>query len=171
MPAKTPATALLDARKVPYRLHSYIHHHYIHHRPHHHDRHRDGEAFGQEAVTALGQDPARVFKTLVAEVDGSFTVGVLPVAGTLDLKALASALGGKRARMAQVRDAERVTGYVAGGISPIGQKRRLPVVLDQSARGFDTVFCSGGRRGLEIELAPDDLVRLTDATVAAITVR
>lgn len=157
MPAKTPATALLDARKVAYRLHSY--------------RHRDGEAFGQEAATTLGQDPARVFKTLVAEVDGSLTVGVLPVAGTLDLKALASAVGGKRARMAQVRDAERATGYVAGGISPLGQKRRLPVVLDLSARGFDTVFCSGGRRGLEIELAPDDLVRLTGATVAAITAR
>jgi Cys-tRNA(Pro)/Cys-tRNA(Cys) deacylase len=155
MPAKTPATALLDARKVTYRVHSY--------------RHRDGEAFGQEAVASLGLDPARVFKTLVAEVDGSLTVGVLPVAATLDLKALASAVGGKRARMAEVRDAERVTGYVAGGISPLGQKRRLPVVLDRSASGFDTVFCSGGRRGLEVELAPDDLVRLTGATVAAIT--
>ncbi|MBO0851458.1 MAG: Cys-tRNA(Pro) deacylase [Pseudonocardia sp.] len=157
MPAKTPATALLDAHKVAYRLHSY--------------RHRDGEAFGQEAAAVLGLDPARVFKTLVAEVDGSLTVGVLPVTGTLDLKALSSAVGGKRARMAQVRDAERATGYVAGGISPLGQKRRLPVVLDQSARGFDTMFCSGGRRGLELELAPDDLVRLTGATVAAISAR
>lgn len=157
MPAKTPATALLDAHQVAYRLHGY--------------RHRDGEAFGAEAATALGLDPARVFKTLVTEVDGALTVGVLPVADTLDLKALSSAVGGKRARMAEVRDAERVTGYVAGGISPLGQKRRLPVVLDRSARGFDTVFCSGGRRGLEVELAPDDLIRLTGATVAAIRAR
>lgn len=155
MPAKTPATALLDARKVSYRLHSYPH--------------RVGQAYGPEAASALGLDPARVLKTLVAEVDGTLTVGVLPVTGTLDLKALAAAVGGKRARMAEVRDAERVTGYVAGGISPLGQKRQLPVVLDHGATGFDTVFCSGGRRGLEIELAPDDLVRLTGATLAAIT--
>jgi Cys-tRNA(Pro)/Cys-tRNA(Cys) deacylase len=154
MPAKTPATALLDARKVSYRLHSYPH--------------QAGQAYGPEAAAALGLDPERVFKTLVAEVDGTLTVGVLPVTGTLDLKALAAAVGGKRARMAEVRDAERVTGYVAGGISPLGQKRRLPVVLDRSATGFDTVFCSGGRRGLEVELAPDDLVRLTGATLAAI---
>lgn len=155
MPAKTPATALLDARKVSYRLHSYPH--------------QAGQAYGPEAAAALGLDPERVFKTLVAEVDGTLTVGVLPVTGTLDLKALAAAVGGKRARMAEIRDAERVTGYVAGGISPLGQKRRLPVVLDRSATGFDTVFCSGGRRGLEVELAPDDLVRLTGATLAAIT--
>jgi Cys-tRNA(Pro)/Cys-tRNA(Cys) deacylase len=154
MPAKTPATALLDARKVSYRLHSYPH--------------QAGQAYGPEAAAALGLDPERVFKTLVAEVDGTLTVGVLPVTGTLDLKALAAAVGGKRARMAEIRDAERVTGYVAGGISPLGQKRRLPVVLDRSATGFDTVFCSGGRRGLEVELAPDDLVRLTGATLAAI---
>ncbi|WP_028926092.1 Cys-tRNA(Pro) deacylase [Pseudonocardia acaciae] len=157
MAAKTPATALLDARKVRYRLHSY--------------RHRPGAAFGLEAVESLGLDPSRVFKTLVADVDGTLTVGVLPVTGSLDLKALASAVGGKRARMAEVRDAERATGYVAGGISPLGQKRRLPVVLDESARGFETVFCSGGRRGLEVELAPDDLAALTAATVATITAR
>jgi Cys-tRNA(Pro)/Cys-tRNA(Cys) deacylase len=151
---KTPATALLDRKKVSYRLHSYPH--------------RDGEAYGPEAAAALGLDPERVFKTLVAEVDGTLTVGVLPVTASLDLKALASAAGGKRARMAQVADAERATGYVAGGISPLGQRRRLPVVLDSSARDFETIFFSGGRRGLEVELAPGDLVTLTGATVAPI---
>jgi Cys-tRNA(Pro)/Cys-tRNA(Cys) deacylase len=153
--ARTPATALLDAQRVAYQTHSYPH--------------RAGEAYGPEAARALGLDPARVFKTLVTEVDGELTVGVLPVTGTLDLKALASAVGGKRAKMAEIKAAERATGYVAGGISPLGQKKRLRVVLDASATGFDTVFCSGGRRGLEVELAPDDLVRLTEATVAAIT--
>lgn len=156
MAGKTPATALLDAQRVSYQLHSYPH--------------RAGQAYGPEAAEALGIDPRRVFKTLVAEVDGALAVGVLPVTDTLDLKALASAVGGKRARMAEVRGAERATGYVAGGISPLGQKRRLPVVLDASANGFDTVFCSGGRRGLEVELAPADLIRLTGARVATITV-
>jgi Cys-tRNA(Pro)/Cys-tRNA(Cys) deacylase len=154
--AGTPATTLLDRRRVPYRLHSYPH--------------RAGEAYGPEAARALDLDPARVFKTLVAEVDGDLTVGVLPVTGSLDLKALAAAVGGKRAKLAEVKAAERATGYVAGGISPLGQRKRLPVVLDSTATQFDTVFCSGGRRGLEIELAPADLVALTDATLADITV-
>jgi len=153
--AGTPATTLLDAQRVPYQVHNYPH--------------RSGEAYGPEAARALGLDPARVFKTLVAEVDGGLTVGVLPVTGSLDLKALASAVGGKRAAMAEVKAAERATGYVAGGISPLGQKKRLRVVLDVSATGFDTVYCSGGRRGMEVELAPADLVRLTGATVAPIT--
>ncbi|MDQ4118659.1 MAG: Cys-tRNA(Pro) deacylase, partial [Actinomycetota bacterium] len=90
------------------------------------------------------------------------------VTSSLDLKALAAAAGGKKATMAEIADAERATGYVAGGISPLGQRKHLPMVLDASAHGFETVYCSGGRRGLEIELAPDDLVTLTDATVAAI---
>lgn len=109
-----------------------------------------------------------MFKTLVAEVDGTLTVGVVPVASQLDLKALAAAAGGKKAKMAEVSAAERATGYVAGGISPLGQRKRLPVILDTSATNFETVFCSGGRRGLEIELAPSDLARLTNATVAPI---
>jgi Cys-tRNA(Pro)/Cys-tRNA(Cys) deacylase len=154
--AGTPATTLLDRRRVPYRLHSYPH--------------RAGEAYGPEAARALDLDPARVFKTLVAEVDGDLTVGVLPVTGSLDLKALTAVVGGKRAKLAEVKAAERATGYVAGGISPLGQRKRLPVVLDSTATQFDTVFCSGGRRGLEIELAPADLVALTDATLADITV-
>ena len=126
-------------------------------------------AYGLEAADALGIAPERVFKTLVAEVDGALTVGVVPVAGQLDLKALAAAAGGKKAALADVAAAERATGYVAGGISPLGQRKRLPVVVDSSAMGFGTVFCSAGRRGLEIELAPADLVRAAGATVAAIS--
>jgi len=151
----TPATALLAKRKVPYTLHSYDHD------PRH-------ESFGLEAAEALGLDPSRVFKTLVAEVDGALAVGVVPVTGQLDLKALAAALKGKKARMAEVTAAERATGYVAGGISPLGQKKRLPVVIDASATAFDTVFCSAGRRGLEVELAPSALAELTGAVVAPI---
>ena len=151
----TPATALLAKRKVPYTLHSYDHD------PRH-------ESYGLEAATALGLDPARVFKTLVAEVDGKLAVGVVPVTGQLDLKALAAALKGKKARMAEVAAAERATGYVAGGISPLGQKKRLPVVIDASATAFETVFCSAGRRGLEVELTPAALADLTGAVVAPI---
>ena len=125
-------------------------------------------SYGTEASQTLGLSPARVFKTLVAEVDGALTVGVVPVAAQLDLKALAAAVGGKKAKMADVAAAERATGYVAGGISPLGQRKRLPVVLDASAANFDTIFCSGGRRGLEIELSPTDLARLANAILAPI---
>jgi Cys-tRNA(Pro)/Cys-tRNA(Cys) deacylase len=151
----TPATALLAKRKVPYTLHSY-------------DHDPRAESFGLEAAELLGLDPARVFKTLVAEVDGRLAVGVVPVTGQLDLKALAAALKGKKARMAEVAAAERATGYVAGGISPLGQKKRLPVVIDASASTFDTVFVSAGRRGLDVELTPADLADLTAAVVAPI---
>jgi Cys-tRNA(Pro)/Cys-tRNA(Cys) deacylase len=151
----TPATALLAKRKVPYTLHSY-------------DHDPRAESFGLEAAELLGLDPARVFKTLVAEVDGRLAVGVVPVTGQLDLKALAAALRGKKARMAEVSAAERATGYVAGGISPLGQKKRLPVVIDASASAFDTVFVSAGRRGLDVELTPADLADLTAAVVAPI---
>ena len=152
----TPATALLDKQKVAHELHTYEHD------PRH-------ESYGLEAAEALGISPERVFKTLVAEVDGRLAVGVVPVTGQLDLKALAAALGGKKAKMAEVAAAERATGYVAGGISPLGQKKRLPLVLDASAEGFDTVYCSAGRRGLEVELAPADLLRLTGGVVAPIS--
>jgi Cys-tRNA(Pro)/Cys-tRNA(Cys) deacylase len=150
----TPATALLAKQRVAHQVHSYDH--------------GAGQAYGPEAAERLGLDPERVFKTLVAEVDGALTVGVVPVASTLDLKALAGAVGGKRARMADVAAAERATGYVAGGISPLGQRKRLATVVDASAQRWETVFCSGGRRGLEIELAPADLVRLCGARVATI---
>ena len=151
----TTATIALDRAKIPYKLHEYEH-----------DPRR--ESYGLEASQALGVPPEQVFKTLVAEVDGSLAGGVVPVHRQLDLKALAAAAGGKRAVMAEVAAAERATGYVAGGISPVGQKRRLPVVVDESALSLGTMFCSGGRRGLEIELAPADLIKATGAIVAAI---
>ncbi|WP_344563075.1 Cys-tRNA(Pro) deacylase [Streptomyces axinellae] len=125
-------------------------------------------SYGLEAAEALGLAPEQVFKTLVAEVDGALTVAVVPVSASLDLKALASAVGGKRATMADPAAAERTTGYVRGGISPLGQRKKLPTVLDASAREHPTVCVSAGRRGLEIELAPGDLAALTDATVAPV---
>ena len=151
----TPATIALERAGITFTVHEYAHD------PRH-------ESYGLEASQALGVPAERMFKTLVAEVDGALVVGVVPVPGQLDLKALAAACGAKRAAMAQVSAAERATGYVAGGISPVGQRKRLPVVLDASALAFATVFCSGGRRGLEIELAPADLVRAANATVASI---
>jgi Cys-tRNA(Pro)/Cys-tRNA(Cys) deacylase len=153
--ASTPATALLAHQRVPHTVHSYEHD------PRH-------PSYGAEATEILGLEPHQVFKTLVADVDGQLTIGVVPVAAQLDLKALAAAVGGKKAKMADVTAAERATGYVAGGISPLGLRKRLPVVLDVSAVDLDTVFCSGGRRGLEIELAPGDLATLANAVVAPI---
>ena len=151
----TPATVALSAAGVGFTVHAYEHD------PAH-------PSYGEEAAEAMGVSPDRVFKTLVADVDGELTVAVVPVAGSLDLKALATAVGGKRAAMADPAAAERTTGYVRGGISPLGQRRRLRTVLDASAGGHATVCVSAGRRGLEVELAPDDLVRLTDAVVAAV---
>jgi Cys-tRNA(Pro)/Cys-tRNA(Cys) deacylase len=151
----TPATALLAKQRVPHTVHGY-------------DHDPRQSSYGLAASAALGLAPERVFKTLVAEVDGVLTVGVVPVVGQLDLKALAAAVGGKKARMAEVGAAERATGYVAGGISPLGQRKRLPTVVDESAAQFETVFCSGGRRGLEIELSPVDLIKLTNAIKAPI---
>jgi Cys-tRNA(Pro)/Cys-tRNA(Cys) deacylase len=151
----TPATALLAKQKVTHRVHAYPH---------------DPRAasYGAEAASALGIEPRQCFKTLVADVDGALVVGVVPVGGSLDLKALAAAVGGKRAAMADPSSAERATGYVRGGISPLGQRKRLPTVVDASAVELATMYVSAGRRGLEIELAPADLVRLTAATVAPI---
>ncbi|WP_116202569.1 Cys-tRNA(Pro) deacylase [Amycolatopsis circi] len=151
----TPATALLQKQKVTHTVHTY-------------DHDPRAESFGLEAVEALGLEPGRVFKTLVADVDGKLVVGVVPVTGQLDLKALAAAAGGKKAKMADPAAAQRATGYVLGGISPLGHRSRLPVVLDGSALGYPTMFCSGGRRGLEVELDPAELVRLTGAVVAGI---
>ena len=151
----TTATVALERAGIPFTVHEYAHD------PRH-------ESYGREASEALGVCADRVFKTLIAEVDGNLVAGVVPVEGQLDLKALAAASGGKKAAMAQVAAAERATGYVAGGISPVGQRKRLPVVVDESALRFATVFCSGGRRGLEIEIAPADLVRAAAAKVASI---
>jgi Cys-tRNA(Pro)/Cys-tRNA(Cys) deacylase len=154
----TTATVALERARIPFTVHEYPHD------PRH-------ESYGQEAAEALGVPAERIFKTLIAEVDGALVAGVVPVGGQLDLKALAAAAGGKKAAMADVTAAERATGYVAGGISPVGQRKRLPVVLDASALAHRTLFCSGGRRGLEIELAPADLVRAAGATVASIGTR
>ena len=151
----TPATAALRAAGIPFAEHGY--------------RHDPGVTdYGLEAARALAVDPARVFKTLVAEVDGRLAVGIVPVSGLLDLKALAAALGGKRAVLAAPAVAERKTGYVVGGISPVGQRTRLPSVLDETAQLWDTVYVSGGRRGFDLELAPADLVRVTGAIIADI---
>jgi Cys-tRNA(Pro)/Cys-tRNA(Cys) deacylase len=125
-------------------------------------------AYGREAAAALGVEPGRVFKTLITSVDGKVVVAVVPVTGELNLKALATALGAKNAALADRATAERSTGYVTGGISPIGQKRRLATLIDASAAGWPTVFVSGGRRGLELELAPMDLLTLTDGRLAPI---
>jgi Cys-tRNA(Pro)/Cys-tRNA(Cys) deacylase len=125
-------------------------------------------AYGLEAAEKLGIEPERVFKTLLASVDGSLVVGIVPVAEQLDLKSLAAAVGGKRAEMADPALAERKTGYVVGGISPIGQKVALPTVLDESAILHETILVSGGRRGLDLELAPDDLLAVTNGRYAPI---
>jgi Cys-tRNA(Pro)/Cys-tRNA(Cys) deacylase len=132
----------------------------------HHDPSVD--SFGDEAATALGVEPARVFKTLVVSVDESLAVGVVPVDAALDMKALAKVLGAKRAQMADAVSAARSSGYVVGGISPLGQKHPLATVIDESANSFATIFVSGGRRGLEIELSPTDLATLTTGRFAAI---
>jgi Cys-tRNA(Pro)/Cys-tRNA(Cys) deacylase len=125
-------------------------------------------AYGEEAAAALGVEPGRVFKTLVVAVDGRLVLAIVAVAAELDLKRLADALGGRRALLADPAEAERATGYVVGGISPLGGRRTLPVVLDVAAMRQATVFVSSGRRGLQVELAPGDLARLSTATLAPI---
>ncbi len=149
----TPATVALDRAGVDYTL-----------RPYEHDP-RSPSSYGLEAAAALGDDPARVFKTLLASLDGRLVVGIVPVSGQLDLKALARALGGRKAVMADVTAAERATGYVAGGISPVGQKRPHETVVDATALDHATILVSGGRRGLDLEIAPADLVAITGAIV------
>ncbi|MFI1579295.1 Cys-tRNA(Pro) deacylase [Embleya sp. NPDC020630] len=151
----TPATVALTREGVAFTTHAYTHD-------------PDAASYGEEAATVLGVPAERVFKTLLADVDGALTVAVVPVAGRLDLKALAAAVGGKRAAMADPAAAERATGYVLGGISPLGQKRRHPTVVDTSVLALETVYVSAGRRGLEIELAPADLIRLTGAVTAPV---
>ena len=152
----TPATVALTAAGVAFTLHEYTHD-------------PRAESYGLEAATALGLPPEQVFKTLMATVDGRLTVAIVPVTGQLDLKALARAAGGSKAAMADVAAAERATGYVAGGISPVGQKRSHPTVLDASALGFDVIYVSGGRRGLDLGIAPADLLTATGATVVPIS--
>ena len=152
----TPAVNVARKAGIAFTLHEYRHD-------------PRAESYGLEAAEALGLDPARVYKTLVAAPEGKgLWVAVVPVAGLLDLKALAAVAGAKRAVMAEAKAAERATGYLVGGISPLGQRQRLPTVVDTTALAHATVFVSAGRRGLEIELAPADLVRLCGATIAPI---
>ncbi|MBY8874122.1 Cys-tRNA(Pro) deacylase [Micromonospora sp. PLK6-60] len=151
----TPATALLTKRGVRHSTHPYR-------------VSPDAPNYGALVAAALGVPPEQVFKSLVAEVDGALTVAVVPVTGELDLKALAAAVGGKRAAMAERAVAERATGYVRGGISPLGQRKRLPTVVDASALDQPSVYVSAGRRGLQLQLAPADLLALTDAVTARI---
>lgn len=152
----TPATVALTRAGIAFTLHEYAHD-------------PRASSYGLEAAAALGLDPARVFKTLLADLDGSLVVAVVPVSGRLDLKALARALGGSKATMAEPRAAERATGYVTGGISPIGQKRTLRTVVDETALPYDVVYVSGGRRGLDLGIAPADLVAATSATTAQVS--
>jgi Cys-tRNA(Pro)/Cys-tRNA(Cys) deacylase len=146
----TPAVTAAERAGIRFRLHEYEHD-------------PAAASYGLEAVEKLGVDPQRVFKTLVVSVDGTLTVAVVPVEAQLDLRSL-----GKRAALADPKAAERATGYVAGGISPLGQRRALPLLLDESALTFETVFVSAGRRGLEIELAPADLLALTHGATRSI---
>ncbi len=155
MATGTPATALLAKLKIPHTLH-----------PYEHDAR--AESFGAEAAQALGVPAEQLFKTLIASVDGRLVCAVVPVAGHLKLKALAAAVGGKKAVLADPTAAARATGYVIGGISPLGQKTSLPVVVDASAGRFATVLVSAGKRGLQVELAPADLVRAVAASTADI---
>ncbi len=155
MATGTPATALLSNAGIAYTLH-----------PYQHDART--EAYGDEAAAALGVDPNRIYKTLIARVDGTLVCAVVPVAAHLNLRALAAAVGGKRAGMAEPAAAARATGYVVGGISPIGSKSRLRVVVDASAADFATVYVSAGKRGLQVELAPGDLLAAAGATLARI---
>ncbi|RZU12309.1 Cys-tRNA(Pro)/Cys-tRNA(Cys) deacylase [Kribbella rubisoli] len=151
----TPATVALTKAKVEFTTHAYEHD-------------PAAKSYGLEAAEALGLDPEQVFKTLLVEVDGKLAVGVVPVGKQLDLKAIAAAAGGKKAVMADPAAAERTTGYVVGGISPIGQKRALPTVIDSTATDHPTVYVSGGRRGFDIGLSPADLIAVTKARTAAI---
>lgn len=154
-PTGTPATVLLSKLGIPYRTLSYAHD-------------PSAEHYGAEAAEKLAVDPAQVFKTLMVDVGNQLAVAVVPVNRMLNLKAMGAACGSKRVTMADRAAAERRTGYVVGGISPLGQRHRSPLVLDESALAFDAILVSGGRRGLEIELAPADLLRATDGTTAAL---
>jgi Cys-tRNA(Pro)/Cys-tRNA(Cys) deacylase len=156
--AGTPALVALQRADVAHRVCAYEHD-------------PSAESYGLEAAQALGVEAASVFKTLLAEVDGASVVAIVPVDGSLDLKALAAARGGKRARMMEAARAERLTGYVVGGISPLGQRTPSPTVVDVSAQAHAVIYVSAGKRGLDVELAPDDLVALTGATYAPIAAR
>ncbi len=155
MATGTPATKLLTSAGVVYTEHEYAHD-------------PNSTSFGLEAAEKLGFDPSRVFKTLIANVDETFAVAIVPVSKQVSLKSLSRTLGAKRAIMADPAQAARLTGYVVGGISPLGQKRLLATVIDQSAKNFETILVSGGRRGFDIELDPEKLAELLSAVFAEI---
>ncbi|WP_026375282.1 Cys-tRNA(Pro) deacylase [Aestuariibacter salexigens] len=145
----TPAINQAKQAKLVFHIHEYAHD-------------AGAESYGLEAAEKLGIDQSRVFKTLVVQIDsGELVVGIIPVASKLSMKHIAKAAGTKKAKMAQPDDVERATGYVLGGVSPLGQKKRLPTFIDMSAQSLDTIYVSAGRRGLEIELAPEDLRNIT----------
>jgi Cys-tRNA(Pro)/Cys-tRNA(Cys) deacylase len=156
----TPATLALTRAGIAFTLHEY---------DHDPRARQQGRSYGLEAATALGLDPDQVFKTLLADLGGELVVAVVPVSGKLDLKALARVLGGGRATMADPRAAERATGYVTGGISPVGQKRTHRTVVDESASLYDVVYVSAGRRGLDLGIAPEDLVAVSGAILADVS--
>lgn len=152
----TPAIIEAKKQKIEFKIHQYSHD-------------PDHSSFGMEAAESLGIDAARVFKTLVLQLDnGTLTVGIVPVSGQLNMKQLAKAAGGKKAALAEASLVQRTTGYVLGGVSPLGQKKKLPTIIDASATNHETIFISGGRRGLDIELSPGDLCRLTSGIFAPI---
>lgn len=152
----TPAVVELENAGIAHTIHEY-------------DRGDDLHDFGREAADALGLDHDQVFKTLVVVADDELVVAVVPVSCKLSMKRVASAMGAKKATMCDPARAERSSGYIVGGISPIGQRKRLRTVIDETAELFDTVFVSGGKRGMDIGLAPADLITVLDATVAPIT--
>ncbi|MFD2080273.1 Cys-tRNA(Pro) deacylase [Actinopolymorpha cephalotaxi] len=162
----TPAVVALQRAGVAHTVHAYDHEHG--HEPEGGRTGKERPHYGQAAAQALGVPPERLFKTLLAQVDDELAVAVVPVSASLDLKAFAAALGGKRAQLAEPAVAEKATGYVVGGISPLGQRRRLRTVVDASAKNHPTVYVSAGRRGLQVELAPADLVEQCAATSAPI---
>lgn len=152
----TPAVLALRRAGITFTIHEF-------------DHQPGGRDYGGEAAAAIGTDPDQVFKTLIVVADGALAVAIVPVSCQLSLKAVAAALGVKRAEMCDPARAERATGYVVGGISPFGQRKPLPTVIDRTCELFDTIYVSGGRRGLDLGVAPPDLIGLLDAGVAAIT--
>ena len=152
----TPAIRLLQREGIPFTEHPYLHD-------------TSADSYGQEAAAKLGVEPGRIFKTLVCEAEGVGLVMVLvPSSARLDLKSLARAMGAKKADLAEPGAAERATGYVVGGISPLAGRKRLPAIIDESLQTFETVYVSAGRRGLQLELAPTDLLRLTGGTLVRV---